>query len=75
MDIIKIIVVLCTMNTAPTENGPIAKCHTLEGTVPIAGKVVADFCEHTHAIWIGNIGVKENVRLESFRCFPVQSSH
>ncbi len=73
MDIIKIIVVICTMNVAPSENDPIAKCHTLEGTVPIADKVVKDFCEHTHASWIASL--KKDVRLDSFRCFPDQSSH
>ena len=77
MDIIKIIVVLCTMNTAPTKNGPIAECHTLKGTVPIADKVVKDFCEMTHASWIAKLGRRntKHIRLESFRCFPAQSSH
>lgn len=73
MDIIKIIVVICTMGTTPIGYVP-SGCRTLEGTTPIAGRVVSEVCKKAYDSWIVVLE-KKGVRLEDFKCFPVQSSH
>ncbi len=73
MDIIKIIVVICTMGTTPI--GQVKSgCRTLEGTTPIAGRVVSEVCQQAYDSWIAVLK-KKGGRLEDFKCFLVQSSH
>ena len=67
MDMIKILVVVCTMSTSPIE------CQTYEGMKELKGVESKVACKQTYDAWKRYIK-ENNTKMAQFQCFPIQGT-